>query len=576
MNEFVESFNSDSPSTTSKSFVRGETVINSSVVNNFRREEYKPQAKYSHTSTSREQFTHSTKDSKKKRSIDELKEEFQREQDMRERMSSKHYRYDSRDRDLEDDRFERDFIDESHDRYSTNLYLANLAPQVTEAFLWKEFGLFGPISSIQITSPDKDDRRKRRSSGFLSFVERANAEEARDKMNGRDFFGFRVKIGWGRPQTKSSYEEERKNSHHRDSRREEHSRKYSSRDTYQSPETKQSPSEIRVIIPHDSERLNLINKLASFVARDGSDFERKVRDKERDNPKFQFLFDENSLESNYYHWRVYSFQQGDDEEKWKTQSFQMYPNGPIWIPPPLPKIEHFRSTSSKEEPGSGSLTDSLKNEFEDILKNLTTERKSIKEAMGFAMDHTEKSGEIVKLITESICLKEDLFPIKLARLYLVNDILYNSGCTKVMHASSYRRRFESQLPLIFEHLREFHKGIQGRISAENVKEQILRLLRIWEVWSIYPTPFFQGLQTTFLGKDTLSTPNPPTSGTDIDEDIDGVPLFEEPAIPNDMDLHNLPLHDLERLCQQNGIPVLRRDASEMIQKLSSLPLFSKN
>lgn len=42
--------------------------------------------------------------------------------------------------------------------------------------------------------------------------------------------------------------------------------------------------------PDDPEQKSIIDKLASFVARNGPEFENVTKQKQVDNPKFQFLF----------------------------------------------------------------------------------------------------------------------------------------------------------------------------------------------------------------------------------------------------------------------------------------------
>jgi U2-associated protein SR140 len=41
-----------------------------------------------------------------------------------------------------------------------------------------------------------------------------------------------------------------------------------------------------------------------------------------------------------------------------------------------------------------ALTDSQRDEFEDMLRALTLERSQIQEAMGFALDNSEAAGEV--------------------------------------------------------------------------------------------------------------------------------------------------------------------------------------
>lgn len=62
------------------------------------------------------------------------------------------------------------------------------------------------------------------------------------------------------------------------------------------------------VVHIDQEIRNIIDKLASFVARNGPEFEQMTMEKQRSNPKFNFLFGgEHNL---YYRWKVGSEQTG--------------------------------------------------------------------------------------------------------------------------------------------------------------------------------------------------------------------------------------------------------------------------
>lgn len=110
-------------------------------------------------------------------------------------------------------------------------------------------------------------------------------------------------------------------------------------------------------------------------------------EKESKNEKYNFLFQDNSPEYYYYRWKIYSLLQGDNHQQWKTNPFQMYLNGPIWIPPPIPK--NFEKFIAKQLPSD------LRTKFEDMLKDLSTEKKKIKEAMIFALDFAEYSTDVI-------------------------------------------------------------------------------------------------------------------------------------------------------------------------------------
>jgi U2-associated protein SR140 len=51
--------------------------------------------------------------------------------------------------------------DQQEDMDTTNLYVGNLHPQVTEEVLMKEFGQFGPIASVKIMWPRTQEERDR-------------------------------------------------------------------------------------------------------------------------------------------------------------------------------------------------------------------------------------------------------------------------------------------------------------------------------------------------------------------------------------------------------------------------------
>lgn len=49
-----------------------------------------------------------------------------------------------------------------------------------------------------------------------------------------------------------------------------------------------------------------------------------------------------------------------------------------------------------------TLTDSQRDEFEDMLRALTLERSQIKEAMGFALDNADAAGEVIMILRQFI------------------------------------------------------------------------------------------------------------------------------------------------------------------------------
>ncbi|CAE7777846.1 U2surp [Symbiodinium pilosum] len=241
---------------------------------------------------------------------------------------------------------------------TNNLYVGSLSPEWTEELISREFGRFGEITSIKIMYPRNEQQRQRgMNSGFVQFKTRAQAEYARLKLNGKEYFGMCLRIDWGRaiqpvrnigaimgltpsviskpalmphietPQplpmiTAGDSSPQASSSSERKSR-------------WNLAKT------LVVKVPEDEVLKKLIDKTAEFVADEGWDFEKLLLDKEKDNPRFSFMStDKENLEDSlhvYYRWRTFSFSQGDNDIYWRAEPFQIYENGPLWQPPPCEK-----------------------------------------------------------------------------------------------------------------------------------------------------------------------------------------------------------------------------------------------
>jgi len=229
-----------------------------------------------------------------------------------------------------------------------------------------------------------------------------------------------------------------------------------------------------------------------------------------------------------------------------------------------------KQAHSREDPKRArrqrGLSDHQRDEFEDMLRHLSVERQKIKVAMAFALDHADCASEVVQVMYEALTLPETPIPSKLARLFLVSDILHNSTAP-VPNASAYRTCFEPKLGSIFESFNATYQGITGRMSAEQLKEQVVRVLRVWEAWSLYPQFFLARLQETFLRREGQEAPKirdikpeEPSSPareisdtidspiTDLlDEQVDGKPL--DPDLLQQLVGRNLLALDEDELCR---------------------------
>ena len=95
------------------------------------------------------------------------------------------------------------------------------------------------------------------------------------------------------------------------------------------------------------------------------------------------------------------------------------------------------------------------------------------------IERSSASDEIVETISESLVLKQTPIPKKLARLFLVSDLLHNSSAG-VPRAGTYRTRFQTTLVGIFEAFHATYASLESRMSQESLRDVVIKVLHIWQ------------------------------------------------------------------------------------------------
>ncbi|KAK9149873.1 hypothetical protein Scep_008630 [Stephania cephalantha] len=557
------------------------------------------------------------KDKGKSRNIDNFMEELKLEQEMRERRnqdrdgrhsesSANLLQTISRFDELPDDfdpsgRLPGSFDD--GDPQTTNLYVGNLSPQVDENFLLRTFGRFGPIASVKIMWPrTEEERRRQRNCGFVAFMNRADGQAAKDEMQGVVVYEYELKIGWGKSVSLPAQALPAPPPGQMAIRSKEGATVILSGPdgppvtsvTAQNSELVLTPNvpDIMVEIPEDDHLRHVIDTMALHVLDGGCGFEQAIMERGRGNPLFNFLFELYSKDHTYYVWRLYSFAQGDTLQRWRTEPFIMITGSGRWVPPSLPVTkspEHEKDVATTFAAGRSrrvelerTLTDPQRDEFEDMLRALTLERSQIKQAMGFALDNADAAGEVVEVLTESLTLKETPIPTKVARLMLVSDVLHNSSAP-VKNASAYRTKFEATLPDIMESFNDLYRSITGRITAEALKERVLKVLQVWQDWFLFSDAYVNGLRATFLRASnsgvilfhSICGDAPEIENkANIEVMSDASKLNQDSALAMGKgaamkELLGLPLGELERRCRHNGLSLVG-GREVMVARLLSL------
>lgn len=471
------------------------------------------------------------------------------------------------------------------DPNTTNLYLGNIHPKMTEQQLMETFGRFGPLASVKVMWPRTEEERARnRNCGFVAFMSRKDGERALKYLSGKEIMGYEMKLGWGKavpippqpvfipaalaqhtmPPPPSGLPFNAQPALE-DVERVKNGLKVTTANM-NDPEIKGilERATIRVVTPTDRNVLSLIHRTVEFVVNEGPMFEAIVMNREIQNPNFRFLFDNASPAHIYYRWKLFSILQGEASTLWSLKEFKMFEGGSNWKPPPInlytqgmpeellpkdliatvPEVEkpppvkvatESRSRAPRvfKEVKKGSLSDSQRDKLEDMLRKLTPERRKIADTMVYCVDHADAAEEIVECITQSLTVPDTPLHKKLARFYLVSDLLHNC-IVKVANASLYRRFFESRMESICHGLRQSFNSIEGRLKAEHFKQRVMAVFRVWEDWAIYSTQLLSTLQNIFLGL---------MPKKQEEEDIDGIPLKDSEN--DDGDVDGLPLEELE-------------------------------
>ncbi|RUS15187.1 hypothetical protein BC937DRAFT_92780 [Endogone sp. FLAS-F59071] len=596
--EFVASFENENGS--GKAFVRGETIVPKTVFDheNANREVpssvatkkalYKPMAfvkpvpvqkveepKEEEPDEDEEKFKRDEKEkaAKKKRNLDSFLEEIKREQEEREdRLRQKHaklagagvstgaLRCEQCDGDdagpgsmtlkavpvlAAFETFDKPGSHDTGDTTTTNLYVGNINPLA-------QFAKYGPIASVKIMWPrTQEEKDRNRNCGFVSFMERKHAEQALRNLDGKELLGYVMRVGAeGRSTPATEWIAIQRASG--------------------APQIRWCTSawrcECNSILTSEVEAVDVwFTKLTAMymiqppqmfedyqttggkrVIRYGPMFEALIMDREWNNPKFKFLFENEvrfvkvellfwdldylSPEHVYYRWKLYSILQGDRKNHWQTDPFQMFDEGPWWIPPDIPFDEEGidEMVNSEEEDErerehvpKGILGKKAKQRLEIMLRRINFQRGTVAKAMAFAIDHADAADEVVDILTRALMLPDTPVTTKIARLYLVSDILHNSS-VPVSNAWKYRSgyyggvdemsllqshrliniyeekfflitdpcdrhvlpspsplcarlatftiyRFEGRLPDIFEHLNQIFRSITARLKAEQFR-----------------------------------------------------------------------------------------------------------
>ncbi|KAJ7680524.1 hypothetical protein DFH06DRAFT_1163333 [Mycena polygramma] len=419
------------------------------------------------------------------------------------------------------------------DPQTSNVFVANLPPHVTEQSLGVFFARCGPVGSVKIMWPRTDvtvgpgadmtnSRRAKSSglSGFVSFMKRKDAEQALRELDGFDWGGSILRVGWSKavpiaqkPMYTSSlaktnepgHGHQRSRSRSRSPARERHHGHSSrrspspwSRSRSASPRRRsysrsrrrdgsRSPSPRRSHIRDEEEEVvtdTFIRAVAAEIKGHGSKYEQSLRERERNNPKFAFMLKKDH--------RRHAFYRGLIESE--------LPLGPEFDDDGYISLYSSDSAedSERERVRKNVLGKLARKRFEAMLRALSGKRGEMARCMAFSLEHAEAAHEVAEIIVASLLVDGTPVPRKVARLHLICDILHNSAAA-VPSAWKFRQEFQARLGVVFDHLANIYHSFPGRITAETFKKQITAVVDIWEDWIVFPPDFTSELRARLEG-----------------------------------------------------------------------------
>ncbi|GBE81127.1 hypothetical protein SCP_0308530 [Sparassis crispa] len=434
------------------------------------------------------------------------------------------------------------------DPETSNVFVANLPPYVNEQSLGNFFARVGPVGSVKIMwprgdatiGPGADMTASRRSknaglSGFVSFMKRRDAEAALRELDGFDWGGSILRVGWSkavpiaakpqfvarrsrsrsmsRSRSRSprghgrSREHERRRSISRSRSRDRNrsrdfrhlrsrswgrsrSRSRSRRRSFSRPRRfdshSRSPRRRHSRSPMSPEEEEVTEQFIRTVAGEvhghDAEYEDSLRDRERANPKYAFLSKDH---------RRYKFYRSLVERKELEPEFDDEGYNSVYSTDSAEEFERERVRKTE----LGKLA---RRRFEAMLRAVSGRRGEIARCMAFSLEHAEAAAEVSDIIVTSLVVDGTPVPRKVARLHLICDILHNSAAPLPM-AWKFRQEFQSRLGLVFDHLSTIYHSFPGRITAETFKKQIIAIVDIWEDWIVFPPDFTAELRARLEG-----------------------------------------------------------------------------
>eukprot|EP01118_Nematostelium_gracile_P008347 TRINITY_DN2766_c0_g1_i2.p1 TRINITY_DN2766_c0_g1~~TRINITY_DN2766_c0_g1_i2.p1 ORF type:complete len:542 (+),score=168.79 TRINITY_DN2766_c0_g1_i2:74-1627(+) len=328
-----------------------------------------------------------------------------------------------------------------------NLWLGNINTDVGEEQIRVAFSQFGPIEKIRIL-PQKN-------CAFVNFATIEAAIAAKNQMQGVSIGDRPIKINFGKETLRDGIDLSR---------------------PYGDDKPRPPPPPPIAPPPKDLADKALIDKMAEFVFKNGIKFEEMLKEKQKENPKFDFLNDDHHYNA-YYKLQIWCCRYpGVDPNSYGDEvTYAAVP------PPTSSSAAQSKSAAYHVEkvPDPVSAEDFDLTELSHHLDSLTPTRESLKNSKNWIMSRPFKGKDVANFIKNRM-MQFRRFDHKLNVIYLLHDVLFHSS----------RDRAKDQTADLFS---EAYKPFMGDILKQAVAKEsfenqakVLKVMKIWYEKKFYP------------------------------------------------------------------------------------------
>ncbi len=144
-------------------------------------------------------------------------------------------------------------------------------------------------------------------------------------------------------------------------------------------------------------------------------------------------------------------------------------------------------------------------QLERLLQTVDRSRGKVCDTMMCALFHAVDAKDVVAMIAQSLSLPETPWEKKLARLYVLSDLLFNSNAN-VPHASAFRSYIQTSVKDVFKSLYSYIAAMASRSTQAEFSRRTKRVLGVWRSWALFPQSLYDDLDRILAtGKDGQPT-----------------------------------------------------------------------